>query len=408
MNFIEEYKQLILDYLPVDPAWAEAISVTALAGAVGRKFRATSLTGLGLNVFYIAIGPSRLGYKTLPLKNFLIPTLSEIKRDLPASFTVEGMIEFIKEKGQREGVIVRDEVSTLFKEPKYNEGLMEFLSQMYSGRLYKRYTRKAKLEDAGQCWISFIGATTPYVFEVLQREHFVQGLGNRILWLTAKGLSKKLTYEELFMNDVSEIHKLQKRLNEKTDFLRKITQLHNEILVYPDPSNDLLTDYSNKNVEEANKMYENDPRDLLAPYVASSTEFAIKLASLRAIGDLYPNLDLASDEIFIVMNEEHQKWAIERVEFHKSEFEKVINKWRTRTIDKPVETDKNEIDFLLTIAKEVACPKTNKISINQVVKRTGWYHHKAKQKLLQLAASELIKAVQVKKRNRTEFEFYLK
>ena len=367
---------MILDVIPTDPMWAEAISITALSGAVGRRMEVMSFGGLGLNLFYIAIGPSRLGYKTLPLNKFLIPTLADLERDFPSSFTIEGLIEFIHKNNRREGVIVRDEASTIFKEPKYNESMMEFMSQIYSNRMYKRYTKKSKLEDAGVVNISFIGATTPYVYQVLKREHFIQGLGNRVIWIMLTNNNKELAPMDLFTLD-DKIIETEDRRMELTDFLRSITSLDKKVFIVPTKDSGVaLTDFKNDCTKRAFDLYTQNSLDLMSPYYGSMSEFALKLSALKTVSRKYPD-HFGDNDIELEISKDDAEWGINKTLQYKNHFKSLIHDWQIRAVDTPVETQESVIEFVLDkCRKAVVDEETGEFKLKDVVSLTGMYNSK--------------------------------
>jgi len=161
-DFIEEYKTYILDRIPTQPEWAEAIAITVLSTAVGPDRKLPDRIGkLELNTWFLMIGPSGIAYKSAPLKYIVTPTLIKMTEFidypiiLPHRWSIEGLIEYMA-KGFNVGIIVRDEFTGLFKEThkQYLLDAMEFMSELYDGTLKKRYTRKAKLEEVMNVYVS--------------------------------------------------------------------------------------------------------------------------------------------------------------------------------------------------------------------------------------------------------------
>ena len=164
----------------------------------------------------------------------------------------------------------------------YNIDLIEFLSQLYDGTVEKRYTRKAKLEQILGCYICFLGATTPYLYEVLDADVFIQGLGNRIMYDYWHGRVKEYSEKELFF-DPRDDSKRYERIDEFAENLAKLQQMYVYILSPDGGSAKVLTSFYNKTHEMANKLYNKSPFDLRASYIARCGEFAIKLAGIKAV-----------------------------------------------------------------------------------------------------------------------------
>ena len=349
MDFIEEFTGFISERVPTADEWAEDLAVALLSTTLGRKrLISTSIGNLRLNVWHIYIGPSGLGYKTVPMKEYVLTILShmnEITGDdliLPSSFSYEGMVEYMS-KHNKEGIIIRDEVSTLFKEPStktYSADAIEFMSQLYDGTIQKRYTRKAKLDHVSYCYVVFVGATTPYLYQVLDEEVFVQGLGNRILFDFWKGNLKKFNGDELFYDMEEELLREEKL----KDYATKLCNLRKAkpTIFLPEPdAAQMLAEFKSKVEREAYRLYEKDTRSLLATYLARTSEMAIKLSGLKMasrLWDVIPQSQLSN----LIFTAEDAEWAINKVKRHIENFKRLLSDWSKNSKEEEITTTRRQ------------------------------------------------------------------
>lgn len=366
VNFIDEYKQFILNNIPADPNWAEDIATILLSTAIGDKFICTSHGELQLNIWIFAIGRSRIGYKTQPMKMFAIPVINDLELSFPGEFTKEALTEHISGSneaiGKTSGLIVRDEVGTIFKEPRYNSSLLEFLSMMYSGNIPSRRTRKAGLELGGKCCVSFLGATTPYMYKLLKDEHFTQGFANRILWDVLDPLVEEITESELFHSRHGN-DKLNQTREDFTHWLRSVRDAtpaeYHSILTLNDNTRQLLTDFKNEMTRTSASLSDTD---FMGTYYGSCAENAIKLTCIRGIGKYYQLMHSKSDfEQEITIIKKDAEWAIAKVRRHTKMFIKIIKNWTIKIEENPIESDKELLSVL--------CAK-----IEDHIDEDGWFN----------------------------------
>lgn len=206
MGFVEDYRDFILEHVPTNKDWAESVAINVFNTVLGKDIEIhTQIGKLNTNLFFLCIGPSGLAQKTNPLKYYALPTLTrygeetQLEPILPSRFSVEGMIEYLSTT-QSVGIIIRDEFSSVFKDKgkSYIADILEFFSELYDGLLQKRYTRKAKLEHTANVCVSLLGATPPYVFTLMDLNFFVQGTGNRILYILTKATDPEKTDRRFF------------------------------------------------------------------------------------------------------------------------------------------------------------------------------------------------------------------
>jgi len=341
-GFIKDYSEFIRENVPTTKGWAEDVAIGLLSTALGyRRYISTRIGRLRLNVWHIFIGPSGIAHKTVPLRYYAIPTLlklSEITDEdliFPSSFSMEGMVERMLD--QSEGIILRDEVSTLFKEPTaktYAADILEFMSQLYDGLIQKRYTRKAKLEEVRRCYVVFLGTTTPYLYYVLKPEVFVQGLGNRILYEVWRGKIKKFTGEELFYN-IELDEEREEKIARFASALAKLRKARFRLLSPDEEAASLLAEFKAEKDAEANNLYEENPSDLRATYLARAGEMAFKLAGLSAVSRGWLTLPKSKLDEFMISGRD-ARWAIDKVNRHLKVFDDILKQWMSISKSEPL------------------------------------------------------------------------
>jgi len=377
-GFIGEYADFLLSNVPTSKEWTEDLATSVLSTVLGsERFVSTRIGRLRLNVWHIFVGPSGLSYKTLPLKDYVSKTLIKVGEltgedvILPSSFSMEGMVEYMSQR-HSQGIIIRDEVSTLFKETKgksYAVDLIEFMSQMYDGTVLKRFTRKAKLEEVLRCYVVFLGATTPYLYDVIEPTVFVQGLGNRILFDLWGGSVKTFNGDELFY-DVSSDSDRESRIEGFAEGLADLSAMEGYFLSpEPDKASKRLAEFKANKDLKANTLYKEDPSDLRSSYLVRAGEMAIKLSGLHAVSRSWRGLPKSKIPEIPIMPEDVD-WAIAKVERHIESFEEFLTAWMTKPLmAKPISYKLDKEAFVNAVRKS----PDGIITQEELLSALGWY-----------------------------------
>jgi hypothetical protein len=310
----------------------------------------------------------------------VIPTLYKFKELtdidllLPSSFSTEGFVEYLVErlKGHPEGIIVKDEVTYIFKATsgkQYAVDLIEFLSQLYDGTVQKRYTRKYKLEEVPRCYVVFIGATTPYLYSVIEPDVFVQGLGNRILYDFWNGEVTTYTGSELFYGQEEDMER-EAKIEAFTKNLAELSQMKPYFFKpEPDKAADMLAKFKAEMDLKAKAIFDKDKYDLRASYFARMGEMAIKLSALHAVSRLWKTLPKSNLETVMIMPEDAE-WAIGKVERHVKNFEAFLNEWKSQpTVVKPVSYRWDKEAFVNAVKNSPDGIMTQ----TELLEALGWY-----------------------------------
>ena len=142
MDFIPEFSSYLKEHYPINDLWADLLSCTTLASVLAKDSHLETKYGKNKCNNWIAYFAPSGEFKSLPITEKITPLLTyvgnRIDRDiiLPSiASTTEGLIKYFAEKNAS-GIIVRDELTTLFKESFYRQYLtdeLEIYSKMYDG-----------------------------------------------------------------------------------------------------------------------------------------------------------------------------------------------------------------------------------------------------------------------------------
>jgi len=365
-GFIKDFSEAILSDIPTSPDWAESIALTVESTVLSKVRVLTKIGPLSLNIWNLMIGPSGLAYKSTPLLYYVYPTLAALTQlidkplIMPGRFTLEGMLEYLSAKHTKgplngtpmhnEGCIIRDEFTSLFKAV-YSKGymadMMEFLSELYDGSMQKRYTRSYKLEHSENVYICLLAATTPYLFSVMERDFFVQGTGNRILYMMFEPVDlPTIDAEEFFIS--GEEHRNRVAANEK--FSTKLADMYNSNLryIFPMPeAGTIWADYKMGKDKEASDRYRLNSQDLEYSYIQRVPEMTLKLAALATVSRAQDTIGkLRADTLMIT--EEDMRWAVMKSENHLRHFRILLDKWIATPTARPIEIEERELKYVLS------------------------------------------------------------
>lgn len=366
-SFINDYYKHIMKKYPTHPDWAILCALTALSTVLGNNTKLyTRLGELVLNLYSLIIGPSRTSYKSTPLKYVLIPTLisageqsePETKFVLPSRWSIEGIIEYMND-GISDGCMIRDEFTGLFKgvlNKKYLAETLELLSEMYDGQIQPRYTKSSKLEEVRDCTVNLISATTPYIYTIMPHTFFIQGTGNRFLFVKAKPDRKKvlakkknqfIPRESETMQITPEIRNFAKRLLDIKD------NAPNTIYVNTGEANNLLNKLTEKYTNKTFALQKRDCLNLQASYYADVDIYAAKIAALHCISRRENSYNYDLDQGMLQFETRDVKWGITMEERYVKHFEDIMNNWASTAERGRVKTKKADWDFIESIIRGV-------------------------------------------------------
>ena len=180
----------------------------------------------------IELGKASRGPKTKEwhFENDELSAIESEFRDciLPNQFTTSGMTtQLIK---QPIGMIIGDEVTTMFNDSgkEWASDVFEFISRLYDCDPSKKVTQARSVEIPENTYVTFLFMTTTYLYKLLTDSFFLQGTGNRILWvveeaqqLEEKQVKKDRMGLDFFNADLKKINDRAKELAKKLSIIDK-------------------------------------------------------------------------------------------------------------------------------------------------------------------------------------------
>ena len=187
------------------------------------------------NIYIIYVGKSGLACKT-PLIKRMRQEIDEWDKNMaaPVKFTSQGFTEYAtgrqRKKGEEgesipshdAGIIIRDEFSRLFKDSHNNttSDVLEFLSELHDCYIESYRTRTYGLEGGKFFYLTLFSATTETFLMKMDDEFFMQGLGNKVLWVCDNPPEpKKIDHKTFFLPEL--VNK------EWLELMQKVTQYMN-------------------------------------------------------------------------------------------------------------------------------------------------------------------------------------
>ena len=304
-DFITELTTEILDiFKGINPLWAEACARATLATILDKVTIPYLGKPLALNEYNICIGPPG-SIKSLPMDFCDEIILEADKRTnynfiLPSKFSSASMIEHLSElrKGTEKkwprqykhthGIIIRDEFTSLFKQSRKTDwaiDMLEFLSEMYDGKIRKKRTIERGEEKAPkEVYVNLLTATTFDFISKVDDDFFNQGTGTRFLYTVIEPDAIELKPFEWKHFHKGVAQDRQNIINRFAGWLKelyKVTELQELQLSYDafKPWNDYNTMVKQKWL----RLISKDPLNWEYPYLVRLPEYVLKLAGLYAI-----------------------------------------------------------------------------------------------------------------------------
>lgn len=416
--------------VPTHNDWAEILACLIIGLMTGMsRFISNAYGDLYANVFCIYIGASGLSFKTVPLKKVMRPLvnrltalmndqvcmkfgtsldeftrdwnenrhatasekrtkiwqrenarLQNIKRNLvdymaPQRFTSEFLITWLNE--YPEGVIVGDEYTKMFKGAKKKDYLtdnMEDLSRLYDCDMEKVGTQARGIEYPVNAYISFGSASTYYLLKLMDDDFFIQGTGNRILWIFDDVRDKvdveQEAMEAKFFWGIEEKEQFERQLDHLAEQLMTIKDLPEGVVPMDVDASVVLDRYRLNMYNRAVELFSNDLLDKDANLVARLAQNAMKLSLIHCIGRYAWDYDPDDPPSAMEINTKDAHWAIEKIERHFEHYQKMKETAsRVReTMMKSYTTDQDRIVYV--IKRQEALDK--KVTITVLMQQTGW------------------------------------
>ena len=346
-RFLFPFRDFILERVPTNPSFALSLSERIFSTVIGRNLVViTKKAPLRLNLFCLYIAPSGLGEKSIPLREYARPLLRRTASVIgeghqfiiPEHYTSEGIQKYFTEEKvgvnglvRRDvGLIAFDEFAQFFadlRNKKYMRDAIYTLTRLYDGRLPGTATIKHGHIPNTDVYVNLVSAASIPILGQLDRDFFLQGCGNRFLYILDKpeDISSRIKrspkdYFSVPGEDEREkgLERFAKRLKRYYDRSKKCT------LYVDEPAQKLLIDYELRMKNLASKISLTDPFDLRASYVARRFEFVSKLSALKCI-----DRKLAEKKYHKLIDIEVKdvKWATKQTRHYYNQFQRLLSYW---------------------------------------------------------------------------------
>ncbi len=256
--------------------------------------------------------------------------------EAPTKFTSEGLSIFLLRHPQC--FVIGDEYTKLFKGAKTKDYLadnMEDLSRLYECRVDKYATASRGTEYPEDAYVNFVSATTTYLLSLMDETFFLQGTGNRILWIFDDLEEKRMLdvdKEAMKMDfwwSVEDEQKNQKTLDELAHKLITIRRLPESpfLITLDAPASMMLDKYRLTKYNDALAKLQVDILDIDGGMISRLAENAMRLAMIHCVGR-YALESYETGPQYVIdkmeINSHDAEWAIAKVERHFEHYVKLF------------------------------------------------------------------------------------
>jgi hypothetical protein len=334
-GFIGEVTELLAKRLPnMNKDYLQGIAEVLLSSVSWQASVTDQLGKLNFNIWIQMIAPSGDG-KTIPIDNFLIPTMTEVEKLMNtkearyvlylANYTGEALMRYFAnngvqltedEKGKKVkekrrtiynlGLLCKDEATMALQnaiKKNYMVGIIEVESKVYDGKLYRKITTGRGLEDVEKCFKASISATTPAIYELMKNDGFIQGGWNRYDVIVGNPLKPEdvQKYDDDFFIPQSKLSEFTAVPKNIADKLIKLAKSEEMIILLDEKANVIWREYAYEMKIEVVKL---EDKDLRRGYLQRQAEKALKRAGLYTISKSFEVLEHCPKVKQTIINEE--------------------------------------------------------------------------------------------------------
>lgn len=327
-----EIQNFFTKHYPIPPMAAKAVEIALGSIALKNLHFDDDMGKVHTNIYLIYVGKSGLACKT-PIISRMRQIVNEWDKNMaaPVKFTSQGFTEYAtgrkRKKGEDgepipphdTGIIIRDEFSRLFKEKNNNStsDVLEFLSELHDCYIESYRTRTYGLEGGKFFYLTLFSATTETFLAKMDDEFFMQGLGNKILWICDNPPEpKKINHKTFFLPQI--INKEWEELVQKViDYMNYLNNKIMPTVFVQDKTGEIWSNYK----------YEIDCRAQSSQGKFDGS-FLIKLPlqALR-LSAIYAALRNNYDESMLIIKEENMQEAIDDLGIFEKQRKTVLEWW---------------------------------------------------------------------------------
>jgi len=450
-GLIRELAEAMLEDVNTHPEWTETLAACLVGMMMGKqRYMMNSLGEVYGNIFVIYVGASGLSFKTVPLKKVVRKLLKQLSKsvnedvckevgmtfdeynkankesksaskkekntnewkqtrfeldqigkkfvdyDTPQVFTSEKIASWLTEYPQ--GMICGDEYTKMFKgtdKKDYLADNMEMLSRLYDCDMEKVGTQSRGIEHPTEAYVAFASATTYYLLKLMGEDFFLQGTGNRILWILDDEIKeldvqKEMESLKFFWGQDKEIEYNNKILN-LTQKLINIRHLPEGLVDVDITASAVLDRYRLEKLNQAIRLFSDDLINKDANLISRLAQNAMKLALVHCIGRYAMDERGTVHERMTIMQEDAD-WAVDKMERHFAYYKKM---WTiaVRVREGKMKSFKDDQERVIYILDRLEL-KGQKLTPNILRQQTGWMRDECAKLLETMSMNGQIELVQ--------------
>jgi len=434
--------------IPSHPDWCETLAVALIGTIVGKnRFIRNKFGEVYANIFSVMVGGSGISFKTVPLtivrslldrvsivinedvcqKNGMTmeefqTVLQESKRasnrmkgtnawkqqkwdldrvegkfvDLRTleKFTSEMLVTWLIKNPQ--GMIVGDEWTKMFKGARTKDYLkdnMEDLSRLWDVQVEKVGTQTRGVEYPKDAYVAFVSATTYYLLTLMDEEFFMQGTGNRILWIVDEEMLYMDVEENVetmqFFWTVDNMVLYDRAMDSFTQQLVNVLHLPDGLVNVSFGASVMLDRYRLHMHNRAVDKHKHDLLNIDANYIIRLAQNAMKLSLVHCVGR-YAQDPRGTVRETMEVSIEDTKWAIMKVERHYYYYNRL---WAiaSRVRKGTTKEYKDDIGRVLYLVDR-QCDSGERLTATALRQNTGWLRDDCTKILDTMVANNMIEA----------------
>ncbi len=251
-----------------------------------------------------------------------------------------------------QNLILSDEFSTFLGESRGYQHMathLEFLSELWDGRIQASSTRTHGVVRSQKVYVTLYTAASYRFLQLMQSDMWLQGFGNRVLWIVGEPDSVDVQGLDFFFGDNKD-DEWDSLVEDTINKLTILKEYEHALISFGDSGRhnaaNLWANYKNK----INKLIkESADTDFRTSYYAKMAENALRLSVVYVAS----RMCLMPNKTIYVMTEDMER-AIADMEEYMNMFHKLINLWgeiRAKPIEEPPKSSKYDMVNLLKIAQ---------------------------------------------------------
>lgn len=254
------------------------------------------------NLYGVIVARSSVYSKTTSMRK-VWKTLEKAQLErllLAAQMSPEGLILEMSER--RHGLIVRDEIGTLFADKKgtYLADLKQIIMQLYDGDTFRKKLTKGEFEIKEPC-LSLLGATTPVQFyENISHREWNDGFLARFLFVLPE------SEPDFDSEPTMELDQADKKWQEFVGEIKRLSSYSEATFSFESGAYDYWRSWYKTTMKAADQWHS----DVVATFAKRYTTVALKFSMiLAAANGSWGSIDLATMETAIQLADSYKRYV---------------------------------------------------------------------------------------------------